>query len=101
MGATPSAAKTSSSVFPKAEIDRRLRTAITRLGVETSGMREPWEPAFDSMAVVGVVLVVEAVLPELKIAPEKVVRKGGYGSVDDAVRDITDRLQGQWERQRR
>jgi hypothetical protein len=63
-------------------------------------MREPWEPTFDSLAVVSVILVVEDVLPGLKIAPEKVVRRGGYPNVDEAVRDIVDRLRRQWERKR-
>ena len=84
--------------FPAAEVERRLRESVSRLGDDTSAMREPWEPVFDSLAVVNVVLVVEPALPGLKIAPEKVVRKGGYRSVDEAVLDITERLRREWDR---
>ena len=86
--------------FPTASVRSRLRGAITRLGEDTSAMREPWEPTFDSLAVVNVILVVESELPGFPIAPEKVVRKGGYGTVDEAVDDITNRLRRQWERRR-
>jgi hypothetical protein len=97
--ATPLPTVRSATAFPAAAVERRLRDAITRLGEDTAVMREPWEPTFDSLAVVNVVLVVEDALPGLKIAPEKVVRKGGYPNVDEAVRDITNRLRRQWERQ--
>ena len=99
MASTPSTSRSTVQVFPTAEVERRLRRAITQLGEDMSAMREPWEPTFDSLAVVNVVLVVEEVLPGLKIAPEKVVRKGGYPNVDEAVRDITSRLRRQWEQQ--
>jgi acyl carrier protein len=98
MMTTPSTARSSVKTFPANEVETRLRVAITRLGEDTSAMREPWEPQFDSLAVVNVVLVVESVLPDLKISPEKVVRKGGYATVEDAVNDITNRLRLQWER---
>jgi hypothetical protein len=98
MATIPTTARSTAMTFPTAEVEGRLRRAITQLGEDTSSMREPWEPTFDSLAVVNVVLVVESILPDLKIAPEKVVRKGGYANVDEAVRDITDRLRRQWER---
>src|ERR1700734_1756602 len=98
MATMPSTARSTTTAFPTAEVESRLRQAITRLGEDTSAMREPWEPNFDSLAVVNVILVVESALPGLTIAPEKVVRKGGYGTVDDAVDDITNRLRRQWER---
>lgn len=101
MPTTSSTARSTTTAFPAAEVGRRLRDAITRLGEETAAIREPWEPTFDSLAVVSVVLVVEAVLPSLKIAPEKVVQKGGYKTVDEATSDITDRLRREWERHHR
>ena len=96
----PDTTSTTSRTFPAAEVERRLRSALVQLGEDTAAMREPWEPVFDSLAVVNIILVVEPALPGLKIAPEKVVRKGGYGSVDDAVTDIKNRLRRQWERRR-
>ena len=98
MATTRSTARSNVQTFPTAEVEQRLRAAIMRLGEDTSAMREPWEPMFDSLAIVNVILVVEAVLPNLKIAPEKVVRKGGYAGIDDAVSDISNRLRLQWER---
>lgn len=92
----PTESKT--TAFPAAEVEARLRTAIERLGRDIVGIREPWEPVFDSLAVVDVVLVVEELLPGLKISPDKVVRRGGYGSADEAAKDITGRLRAMWER---
>jgi hypothetical protein len=92
--------RSTATVFPTAAVQSRLRDAITRLGEDTSAMREPWEPRFDSLAVVNIILVVESALPGFPIAPEKVVRKGGYETIDEAVDDITSRLQRQWERRR-
>ena len=101
MPATPTTARSTTTGFPAAEVERRLRDAITRLGEETAAIREPWEPTFDSLAIVGVLVCVEDLLPDLKIAPEKVVRKGGYKTVDEATSDITDRLRREWERHHR
>jgi hypothetical protein len=100
MATTPTTVRSATTTFPKVEVESRLRQAIARLGEDTSAMREPWEPTFDSLAVVNVILVVETALPGLTIAPEKVVRKGGYGTVDEAVDDITNRLRRQWEQHR-
>ena len=88
------------TAFPAALVESRLRHAITQLGQDIAVMKEPWEPMFDSLAVVNIIFVVEPVLPGVKIAPEKVVRKGGYATVDDAVRDITERLRRQYARNR-
>lgn len=97
MSTTRTIPETTSSEFPAAEVEQRLRDAITRLGKDVAGMREPWEPLFDSLAVVNIVFVVEDVLPGLKVAPEKVVRKGGYQTVEEATADIVNRLRRMWE----
>ena len=100
MATIPSTVRSTATAFPTVSVQDRLREVIARLGEDTSAMREPWEPMFDSLAVVSVILVVESELPGLPIAPEKVVRKGGYRTVDEAVDDITNRLRRQWERRR-
>ena len=84
------------AVFPATEIESRLRSALDRLSQDIKGMREPWEPDFDSLAVVGIVLVVEDLLP-FTLAPEKIVRKGGYANRDEAVQDMSERLHRQWQ----
>ena len=99
--ATAPKTRTPKTAFPTTVVSDALREAITRLGEITSAIREPWEPTFDSLAVVEVLVVIESVLPNLKIAPEKVVRKGGYMTVEEATNDITLRLQHEWERTNR
>jgi hypothetical protein len=84
------------AAFPAAEIESRLRSALDQLAQDIKGMREPWEPDFDSLAVVGIVLVVEDLLP-FTLAPEKIVRKGGYSNRDEAVQDMSERLHRQWQ----
>jgi hypothetical protein len=49
----------------------------------------------DSKRVVGTVLVLESLFP-FKIPPDKVVRKGGYDSVDEAINDMLDRIKKIW-----
>jgi hypothetical protein len=86
--------------FPKTAVENSLRKALKQLEDDTSAMREPWEPTFDSLAVVNVILVLESVLPGLKIAPEKVVRKGGYETSEQALQDIVSRIERQWNQRR-
>ncbi len=93
---TTSIRSRSTAVFPATEVETRLRSALDRLAKDIKGLREPWEPDFDSLAVVGIVLEVEDFFP-FTLAPEKIVRKGGYSDVDEAVSDMTARLHRQWE----
>jgi hypothetical protein len=95
---TSANAATTTATFPAAAVEAALRTAITQLEQDTAGMREPWEPNFDSLAVVNVIIVVERLLPGFTLEPEKVVRRGGYRTVDEAARDITERIRRRWER---
>jgi hypothetical protein len=101
MAATPSTTRSTTTPFPAAAVEQVLREAITGLGEDTAAIREPWEPTFDSLALVSVIHVVEPVLPGLKIAPEKVIRRGGYNSVDEAVQHITAGMRRMWERNHR
>jgi hypothetical protein len=84
------------TTFPTGEVTARLHKEITRLWQDTAGIRELWQPALDSLAVAGIVSAVETLLANFKIAPEKVVRKGGYSSVEEAVDDVAKRLERQW-----
>ena len=88
---------TSTAVFPAAEVNARLRRAVAQVAEDTKGLREPWEPDFDSLAIVGVILVIEDLM-NFKVLPDTVVRRGGYRTVDEAVQDITVRLRHQWDR---
>ncbi len=81
-----------SVAFPAEEVERRLRVELEKIAEDAEVMRPEWEPLLDSQRVVGTVLVLEDLLPECKIPPDKVVRKGGYNSVDDAINDMLDRI---------
>jgi len=78
-------------VFPVAEVKRRLQIELQKIADEGSILRPDWEPLLDSKRVVGTVLVLEGLFL-FKIPPDKVVRKGGYNSVDEAIDDMLDRI---------
>src|SRR5260370_32463711 len=79
-------------VFPAAEVKRRLQVELQKIADQGSVLRPEWEPLLDSKRVVGTVLVIEDLFP-FKIPPDKVVRKGGYNSVDEAVDDVLGRIE--------
>ena len=58
---------------------------------ECSALRLEWVPLLDSKRFVGTVLVLEGLLL-FKVPPERVVRRGGYSSVDEAPGDMLDRI---------
>jgi hypothetical protein len=89
---TPTAAPT----FPAAEVKRRLRPELQKIADQGSRLRPGWVPLLDSKRVVGTVLVIEDLFPSLKIPPDKVVRKGGYNSVDEAIDDMLGRIERIW-----
>src|SRR5262249_56932845 len=83
---------TASPAFPAAEVERRLRAELQKIADDASVLRPEWEPLLDSKRVVGTVLVIEDLFPGIKIPPDKVVRKGGYNSVDEAIEDMLGRI---------
>ena len=83
-------------VFPAAEVKRRLQAELQKIADQGSVLRPEWEPLLDSKRVVGTVLVLEGLFP-FKIPPDKVVRKGGYNSVDEAINDMLGRIKRIWD----
>ena len=81
------------SAFPAEEVERRLRVELEKIAADAAVIRPEWEPLLDSQRVVGTVLVLEDLLPTCKIPPDKVVRKGGYSSVDEAINDMLVRIE--------
>jgi acyl carrier protein len=84
--------------FPKQNIQQILRDSLEVVARETELVcpdRQDWEPLLDSLLVVRVVVRLEKALG-MKIPPDKVVQKGGYMSVDDAVRGITAKVFELW-----
>lgn len=82
-------------VFPAAEVKRRLLIELQKIAEQGAVLRPEWEPLLDSKRVVGTVLVLEDLFP-FKIPPDKVVQKGGYTTVDDAINDMINRIERLW-----
>jgi hypothetical protein len=82
-------------IFPAAEVKHRLQVELQKIADRGSVIRPEWEPLLDSKRVVGTVLVLEDLFP-FKIPPDKIVRKGGYNSVDEAIDDMLDRIKRLW-----
>ncbi len=93
--ATKTLTATAAPAFPSAEVKRRLQEELQKIAEESSILPPEWEPLLDSKRVVGTVLVLEDLFP-FKIPPDKVVRKGGYNSVDEAIDDMLGRLERLW-----
>ena len=89
------ATEVTAPIFPVAEVKRRLRVELQKIADGGSVIRPEWEPLLDSKRVVGTVLVLENLFP-FKMPPDKVVRKGGYNSVDEAIDDMLDRIKKIW-----
>ena len=83
------------SDFPAAEAKRRLQVELQKIADQGSVIRPEWEPLLDSKRVVGTVLVLESLFP-FKIPPDRIVQKGGYNSVNDAIEDMLDRIKKIW-----
>jgi hypothetical protein len=82
-------------VFPAAEVKRRLEAELQKIADQGSVIRPEWEPLLDSKRVVGTVLVLENLF-SFKVPPDRVVRKGGYNGVDEAINDMLERIKRIW-----
>lgn len=89
-------AEVAAPVFPVAEVKRRLQVELQKIADQGCILRPEWEPLLDSKRVVGTVLVLEGLF-RFKIPPDKVVRKGGYGTVDEAIDDMLVRIKTIWD----
>ena len=83
-------------IFPAEEVRRRLRQEAEEAAEESSVFRAEWVPLLDSLRMVSAVLTLEDLFPGMKIGPDKMVLKGGYWSVDEAVEDMFNRIQRYW-----
>jgi hypothetical protein len=83
------------SVFPAEEARRRLREELQKIGDDASVLGPEWVPLLDSKRVVGTVLAIEDLFP-FKLPPDKVVRKGGYNSVDEAIDSVLGQIEKIW-----
>lgn len=88
-------AATQSKPFPMIEIEKRLRCQLESVEAESRVLRGDWEPVFDSLRMVAVVIGLEDLF-DFELSPEKLVRKGGYKSVEDGITDISAQLKELW-----
>jgi acyl carrier protein len=83
-------------VFPTREVETRLREELEKARAESRVLKGEWEPALDSLRMVSVVLTLEDLF-NFELEAEKLVRKGGYASVDEALEDMTFRARQVWD----
>jgi hypothetical protein len=93
MATRPITAARPELLFPAAEVERRLRSELQKVASEAGVLRPEWEPLLDSRRVVGTLLVIEDLFPGCKIPPDKVVQRGGYRSVDEAIKDMLAKIE--------
>ncbi len=89
-------AEVAAPIFPVAEVKKRLLVELQKIADQGTILRPEWEPLLDSKRVVGTVLVLEGLF-SFKIPPDKVVRKGGYETVDVAINDMLVRIKKIWD----
>jgi acyl carrier protein len=82
-------------IFPTAAVEACLSKEINRIVKQLTRVRGS-EIGIDSLAVVEILCKLDDILPfEVN---ESVVRPGGYSSVEDAVTDVSRRIEKQWRK---
>lgn len=96
--AAPAAAPTAAPAgeFPLKALQERLRQELTAVAEESDVLHGEWDPVLDSLRIVSTLLEVEDLFPGIPLPPERLIRPGGYHSIDDAVADMTGRFQNVW-----
>ena len=90
-----SATETNTKHFPEQSIRDRLTPELQSIADEAELLRPDWEPLLDSKRVVSTVILIEELF-DFPLPPDKVIRKGGYNSVEESADDIVNRLRGLW-----
>jgi acyl carrier protein len=88
------------AAFPLKAVQDLLRRDLTEAAEESSVLHPGWEPVLDSLRIVTVVTAIEDLL-KIKLPPEKCIRRGGYRSVGDGVKDMAERIRCVWNRARK
>jgi acyl carrier protein len=92
----PAKTATSEASYPFAEVHRRLREHIREAAEESVDLRGGWEPLLDSLRMVSVLVSLEDLF-DFPLPPEKLVRRGGYTSEDDAYEHMSSQLRRMWD----
>jgi hypothetical protein len=87
---------TVSNSFPSSEVEARLRRELGKVAAESDVLRGSWEPSLDSLRIVAVLPKLEDLF-DFDLRPEKIVRKGGYYSVDEGVESVRNCLHRLWQ----
>lgn len=83
------------AAFQQTAVEDLLRRDLTEAAEESSVLHPGWEPVLDSLRIVTAVTAIEDLL-KIKLPPEKCIRRGGYKSVEDGVKDMADRIRRVW-----
>lgn len=85
----------SKKVFPQAAVEDLVRKELEEAAEESGVLHPGWEPVLDSLRIVTAISKIEDLL-KIKLPPEKCVRRGGYKSVDEGVKDMNERIRNVW-----
>jgi acyl carrier protein len=94
----PAKTATSEAVYPFADVQSRLQAGVREASEEGVDLRSEWEPLLDSLRMVSVLVSLEDLF-DFPLPPEKLVRRGGYTSEDDAVEHMSGQLRRLWDDQ--
>lgn len=86
--------------FPLADVQARLRRELEEAEAESVILHPGWQPVLDSLRMVTAIATIEGLF-DFKLPPEKVVKKGGYRSVDEGVADMTNRIREVWTKRQK
>ncbi len=98
--AAPASTLTVKGTFPLAEVQARLRRELEEAEAESIILHPGWQPVLDSLRMVTAIATVEDLF-DFKLPPEKVVKKGGYKSVDEGVSDMTNKIREVWTKRQK
>jgi acyl carrier protein len=93
----PPLAPSARRAFPLAEVQTRLRKELEEAAEESEILHGGWQPVLDSLRMVTAIATVEELF-HFKLPPEKVVKKGGYKSVDEGVEHMTSHIREEWSK---
>jgi hypothetical protein len=82
--------------FPHEEAKRRVQRELQEAAQEAAVFRAEWEPLLDSIRMVAAVQTLEDLFPGMKLHPDRMVKRGGYWSVEEGVNDILGRFRNFW-----
>jgi acyl carrier protein len=94
-GQAPVSTPRRKAVFPLKAVQELIRKELKEAAEESSVLHSGWEPVLDSLRVVTALTAIEDLLKS-KLPPEKCVRRGGYKSVEEGVKDMTERIRRVW-----